>query len=183
MIPITYTTDVLKAVGVATQGHWGQTRADRKTPYVLHPLRVATLVETAPLPEGVSRRDVVLAAILHDVLEDSGTGRGSTVISKMQLAENFGYKVADVVEELTQDKTLAKADRRAKMIEHCATMSIEAKIIKLADRLDNMRDMKHMPADFVTRYCDEARQMVANMKGACSPFEVEIQNIMANYDK
>jgi guanosine-3',5'-bis(diphosphate) 3'-pyrophosphohydrolase len=170
-----HTRDVIKAIQLAVKAHQGQMRADKKTPYVVHPLDVASKVADQP--------ELVIPAILHDTLEDSGKGKGSIIVTREMIAQEFGEKVASIVEELTQDKNLPKHERRAKMIEHCGKMSPEARVIKLADRLCNMQDMKHMPQDFVDRYCDEARQMVANMKGSHSLFEEEIQNIMASYGK
>lgn len=173
---------MLGAFRVAMLAHLGQTRADRKTPYVLHPLRVATIVMSVNIPEGVSRLVAVLVAILHDVLEDSGKGRGSTKYSPQDMLDLFGEEVASVVLELTQDGSLPHAERRARMIAHCATMSRTAKLVKLADRLDNMRDMAHMPQDFVKRYCSEARQMLSAMEGACPELEAQIKQLVAKYE-
>lgn len=173
----------LKAVEIATKAHVGQTRADGKTPYILHPIRVATLVSQLGITFESSDRllnknGVVIAALLHDVLEDSGKSARSTKFYREDLSLNFGHAVAKVVEELTQDQSMPKDQRRALMIEHCGTMSFEAKTIKLADRLDNMRDMASMSRKFIDRYCDEATQMLERMKGTCPSFEDEIREII-----
>ena len=166
---------LLKAISLATLAHAGQRRKGSDTPYVIHPIRVALTLHDAPLPDGVCRDDCLVAAILHDILED-------TQVPREQLVEQFGEPVVAIVDELTEDKTLPKPQRRKKMLKHCATMSRSAQVVKLADRLDNMRDMGCMPGDFIARICDEARVMLEAMRGTCPPLESEIAAILAYHD-
>lgn len=99
----------MKAMAVAIKAHAGQTRADRKTPYILHPVRVAQIIVEATDPSTASKEKetMITAAILHDVLEDSGK-RGSTKFSYDDLEKEFGQTVAFIVKELTQDQALPK---------------------------------------------------------------------------
>lgn len=165
--------NILKATRLAVQYHAGQTRKNNGTPYVLHPIRVAELVD-AHAPRRMSGtfywEDIVCAAMLHDTLED-------TSLTYEQIVGEFGLWVADVVKELTQDKSVPWADRRRLMIEKCGSMSPAAKLIKLADRLDNMREMETMPDSFIDRYCAEARPMIAAMAGICPAIEAQILEI------
>jgi len=167
---------LLEAIRLATLAHAGQTRKGSDDPYVIHPIRVALSLHGAPLPEGVCLDTCLLVAILHDILED-------TQVPRERLADKFGEQVASIVDELTEDKTLPKAQRREKMLRRCATMSRSAQVVKLADRLDNMRDMVRMPEDFVARICDEARVMLVAMRGACPPLESEIAAILESHDE
>lgn len=78
---------------------------------------------------------VILAAILHDTVEDTDT-------TFEEIQKEFGYKVTQVVREVTDDKTLPKARRKQLQIEHASNLSHEAKLVKLADKLYNLRDLK-----------------------------------------
>lgn len=78
---------------------------------------------------------VILAAILHDTVEDTDT-------TFEEIEKEFGYKVTQVVREVTDDKTLPKARRKQLQIEHAPNISREAKLVKLADKLYNLRDLE-----------------------------------------
>lgn len=78
---------------------------------------------------------VILAAILHDTVEDTDT-------TFEEIEKEFGRKVTQVVREVTDDKTLPKARRKQLQIEHAPNISHAAKLVKLADKLYNLRDLK-----------------------------------------
>lgn len=153
--------DFLRAAQLAVIAHDGQKRKGSGHPYVVHPIRVAERLIAAyeSLPKDANLRTMVLAAVLHDTLED-------TEVPEARLTELFGAEVASVVNELTQDKALAKAERRKKMVEGCGQYSLEARVVKLADRWDNMTEMSSLGPEFIERYCHEATVMIANMKGS-----------------
>lgn len=179
------TSIILKAMQTAIMAHGRQTRADGKTPYILHPVRVARIVEDAFMgieEEEEKKTSLIVAALLHDVLEDSGK-KGSTKFTSEDLAKDFGHHVAGIVQELTQDSNLPKEERRAQMIEHCKSMSWHAKFIKLSDRIDNMRDMSSMGQDFKTRYVNEAKQMLENMKGTSDTLEAILEGLVKKYSE
>jgi guanosine-3',5'-bis(diphosphate) 3'-pyrophosphohydrolase len=167
-------TRILEAATVAVSRHHGQLRKGVDAPYALHPLRVASLVAGADPPPGANLSTCLVAALLHDTLEDTDWSAGGVEAA-------FGGEVASLVSELTQDRTLPKAERRERMIAHCASMSPGARFIKLADRLDNMREMENMPPDFIERYCREAARMVEAMAGTCEAFEEEILTIVSRH--
>jgi guanosine-3',5'-bis(diphosphate) 3'-pyrophosphohydrolase len=168
MSPPTDLARILETAAVAVRRHHGQLRKYAPLPYSLHPLRVAALVAGTDGPPGSDREACLLAALLHDTIED-------TAWTVPEIERDYGPAVASVVAELTQDKTLPKEERRRLMIAHCATMSPSAKWVKLADRLDNMREMGSMPPDFIERYCREASEMLKGLSGACPPLEAEIR--------
>lgn len=104
-------------------------------PYVNHLLDVARMVLTAisePDP------DVIIAALLHDVIEDAG-------VKKEELEQRFGADVASLVVEMTDDKSLPKAERKLLQIEHAPKLSRRAQIIKLADKISNLKSVLHSP--------------------------------------
>jgi len=146
----------------AAAKHVGQRRkGEAEEPYVNHLTEVADLVARAT---GGADVDVIVAAVLHDTVEDTET-------SFEEIADRFGKRVAGLVAEVTDDKTLLKAERKRLQIEHAARASQGAKIIKLADKTSNLRAMafsppKGWPAARRAEYLDWARQVVAGCRGA-----------------
>ncbi len=165
------TREVLLAAQMAVRAHHGQKRKRSEDPYVVHPFRVAERLLTHPLPAEADRRVSILAAILHDVLED-------TDMPRERIVEAFGEPVALVVDELTQDASLPKAERRSKMIEGCGSYSLEGRLVKLSDRWDNLTEIDVFERDFIVRYCEEASRMVVNMRGTWPVAEQAIREII-----
>lgn len=122
---------VLRAVEYAVGAHEGTYRKSaRGEPYIVHPLRVAQhLVEN-----GYTDATLLQAAILHDVVEDTGTPLGEIEIV-------FGAEVAHIVGEVTDDKKLTQVERKKAQVEHITTISAAAVAIKLADAYDNLSDI------------------------------------------
>jgi guanosine-3',5'-bis(diphosphate) 3'-pyrophosphohydrolase len=89
---------------------------------------------------GISDPTILAAAALHDTIEDTETTRA-------ELEAEFGAKVADVVVEMTDDKSLPKMERKRLQIEHAQEMSEEAALVKLADKICNLRDMVASPPE------------------------------------
>lgn len=170
-----FTITLLNAVRLASAAHDGQRRKPDDDPYILHPLRVAERVAGIAVDDPQEHHQMILAAVLHDVLED-------TDVPADQIERAFGAEVLAIVRDLTQDTTLPKPERRRRMIEHCGAMSRAAQIVKLADRLDNMSEMAAMPAEFIARYCREAREMLVQMHGACPPLEAQIAELIERFD-
>jgi guanosine-3',5'-bis(diphosphate) 3'-pyrophosphohydrolase len=133
------TTDlaiILRALDFAARKHRDQRRKDADaTPYINHPIQLAgVLVNEA----GVDRAEVIVAAILHDTVEDTQT-------TPEELAREFGPAVAGLVMEVTDDKSLSKAERKRLQIEHAGHLSPGARLVKLADKICNLRDMSAAP--------------------------------------
>ncbi|XP_029162703.1 guanosine-3',5'-bis(diphosphate) 3'-pyrophosphohydrolase MESH1 [Nylanderia fulva] len=126
-------SSVIKCTNFAAEKHRNQRRKDvNQTPYINHPLGVANIL----IQEGnVFEPIVILAAILHDTVEDTDT-------TFAEIEKEFGHKVCQVVREVTDDKTLPKAERKRLQIEHAPNISREAKLVKLADKLYNLRDLE-----------------------------------------
>ena len=152
---------VLLAAEFAARKHRNQRRKDRAaTPYINHPLALARLLWT----EGQVRDPVVIAAsLLHDTIEDTRTTRA-------ELARAFGAAVAGVVAEVTDNKRLQKQTRKRLQIEHAPHLSRQAKLVKLADKTCNLRDVAaNPPAGWPLKrkreYFDWARQVVSGLRG------------------
>ena len=127
---------ILKAATFAAEKHLAQKRKGAAAePYINHLLEVAHLVSTA-----LSEPDtnLIIAALLHDAIEDSGVTKG-------EVAEQFSQDVADLVMEVTDDKSLPKAERKWLQVAHAPTLSTRAQVIKLADKISNLRGILNSP--------------------------------------
>ena len=128
-------SQILKAAKFAASKHKDQRRKDNVTPYINHPIAVAELISSVGRVHDIK---VLLAALLHDTVEDTGT-------KPEELEREFGSEVAAIVMEVTDDKSLPKAERKRLQVEHSAHLSHSAKLIKLADKISNVRNVIESP--------------------------------------
>jgi guanosine-3',5'-bis(diphosphate) 3'-pyrophosphohydrolase len=153
---------VLTAANAAATWHVHQRRKGAAAePYINHVLEVASLVAEAT---GGSDPNLVIAALLHDVVEDCG-------VSAETLQEQYGPDVAALVAEVTDDKQLPKAERKRLQVEKASGKSLRAKIIKLADKTSNLRALATSPPSDWPKarkieYLTWARQVAAGLRGA-----------------
>lgn len=159
-----------RAVAFAMKKHDGTFRDDGVTPYGVHPVRVTEHLRRIA---GEKDENALVAAILHDTIED-------TDVDYDDVAAEFGDDVASIVAELSVDKRLPKAKRRAGMIEHLPQMSERAKRIKLADRLDNVVDLINSKGrrEKRARYIDETERILQALAGACEPLERSLKQAL-----
>lgn len=121
-----------EALKFATNAHLGQTRAGGD-PYITHPMRVADTIKKYKQSHNLDA--LISAALLHDTIEDTGTTHET-------LHDLFGGLVASLVKELTSDSDKIKKMGKANYLsDKMATMSSWGLAIKLADRLDNVKDI------------------------------------------
>ena len=153
---------LLRALAFAAHKHRDQRRKDvAASPYINHPIALADVLVNEG---GIDEVDVLCAALLHDTIEDTDTTRD-------EVAKAFGERIAAIVAEVTDDKTLAKAERKEAQVEHAAHISREAKLVKLADKICNLRDVvAHPPAGWSLErrreYFDWAKRVVDRLRGA-----------------
>ncbi|MEA3274878.1 MAG: HD domain-containing protein [Pseudomonadota bacterium] len=152
---------IFRALSFAAHKHRDQRRKDdQASPYINHPIALArVLCDEA----GVTDTDILCAALLHDTVEDTDT-------TPQELEAEFGPAVRRIVMEVTDDKTLPKAERKRLQIAHAAGASYAAKLVKLADKICNLRDVDQSPPvewDLARRqaYFDWAREVVAQIRG------------------
>ena len=152
---------LLDALRFAADMHADQRRKDAAaTPYINHPIRVmATLFEAG-------ERDPALlaAALLHDVVED-------TEATSAYVRGRFGAAVADIVDEVTDDKALKKEERKRLQVEKAPHKSPSAQKLKMADKICNLQDLLESPPEKwdATRqreYFDWADAVVAGLRHA-----------------
>jgi GTP diphosphokinase / guanosine-3',5'-bis(diphosphate) 3'-diphosphatase len=153
---------VIRAAAFAAHKHRDQRRKDANaTPYINHPLELARILTAEG---GVTDAATIAAALLHDTIEDTET-------SAAELDREFGAEIRSIVEEVTDDKALPKADRKRLQVEHAAHISPKAKLVKLADKIANLRDVATSPPDrwdLPRRqdYFDWAKAVVDELRGA-----------------
>jgi guanosine-3',5'-bis(diphosphate) 3'-pyrophosphohydrolase len=153
---------LLKALSFAADKHRFQRRKDtEETPYINHPIRVAlTLAETG----GETNLDLLIAAILHDTIEDTQT-------TVHEIESHFGSTVLGLVLEVTDDKNLTKEERKKLQVLNAPHKSLLAKKLKLADKICNVYDIIHHPpghwsAERKLNYLMWAENVLAGLKGA-----------------
>ena len=152
---------VLDALRFAAVQHRDQRRKDgRGSPYINHPIEVAhTLWDRG----GVRDPIVLTAALLHDTVEDT-----DATIEDIEQA--FGADVASVVAEVTDDKSLPKAERKQRQVTHAASKSTRAKLVKLGDKISNLGDLLDFPPfewspERRREYAEWAAAVVAGLRG------------------
>ncbi|XP_045613030.1 guanosine-3',5'-bis(diphosphate) 3'-pyrophosphohydrolase MESH1 [Procambarus clarkii] len=166
------TAAIIKCVNFAAVKHKDQKRKDpERTPYINHPIGVAYLL----VEGGVENLDVLQAALLHDTVEDTQT-------TLEEILNEFGPEVAGIVAEVTDNKTLDKQERKRLQIVKAATASNEAKLVKLADKLYNLRDLDRvMPENWTQKRVEEyfhwAAQVVAGCRGTNVFLEKELDKL------
>lgn len=152
---------VLKAAAFAADKHRRQRRKDAEaSPYINHPLALANLLANEG---GVGDSVVLAAALLHDTLEDTQT-------TVKELEADFGREIASIVVEVTDDKTLPKAERKRLQVVKASSKSERAKLVKLADKICNLRDIAATPPagwslERRKEYFGWARDVVVGLRG------------------
>jgi guanosine-3',5'-bis(diphosphate) 3'-pyrophosphohydrolase len=169
-LPVTSQTDlelVIKAAHFAADKHRMQRRKDAEaSPYINHPLALAHILSS----EGrISDASVLVAALLHDTIEDTET-------SQQELEDQFGPEVASIVAEVTDDKSLPKEERKRLQVVKAASKSREAKLVKLADKISNLRDIAATPPDDWSlarreSYLHWAKNVVDGLRGVSPELE------------
>jgi GTP diphosphokinase / guanosine-3',5'-bis(diphosphate) 3'-diphosphatase len=158
---------IIKATLFAAEKHKRQRRkgADA-SPYINHPIALANvLINEAH----VTDIDVLCAALLHDTIEDTQT-------TEQELRAAFGEAITRIVLEVTDDKSLSKAERKRLQVEHAPRLSAGAKLVKLADKICNLRDITSSPpVDWSTdrrrEYFDWAGSVVDRLRGTHARLE------------
>lgn len=127
---------LIGAVAFAAEKHRNQRRKDADaSPYINHPIALANVLANEGRVHDVA---VICAAVLHDTIEDTET-------TEDELRSLFGPEVASIVLEVTDDKALEKQVRKQLQIEHAPHASPKAKLVKLADKICNLRDILASP--------------------------------------
>jgi GTP diphosphokinase / guanosine-3',5'-bis(diphosphate) 3'-diphosphatase len=165
----------IRAVAFAAEKHRNQRRKDADaSPYINHPIALANVLANEG---GVVDATVLCAAVLHDTVEDTET-------TADELRQIFGDKVTAIVLDVTDDKSLAKEVRKEEQVRHAPHISTEAKLVKLADKICNLRDiLASPPADWSAErkrtYFEWAARVVAGLRGIHPGLEAVFDGLLA----
>lgn len=166
----------LKALNFSAGKHRHQRRKDTAaSPYINHPIEVVNLLWTVG---GVYDTITIIAAILHDTIEDTDT-------TPEEIRANFGDEVLGLVLEVSDDKRLPKQERKQNQITHSPHLSRRAKHIKLADKICNVHDIAYAPPDHWPprrrmEYLQWAQEVIDGLRGANKKLEQHFDDTLAS---
>ena len=167
------TARLFDALRFAAEKHRdGRRKGPIAAPYINHPITVAEQLAGAGL-EGDA--DLLIAALLHDVVEDTDT-------PAEELRRRFGDRVAEIVLELTDDKELDWRERKRLVVQSIARKSREAQLIKLSDLIANVSDLIHHPPNWQEErkrgYLLWAETVVGAMRGVQPDLERRFNDLL-----
>lgn len=165
--------EVIDAILFAASSHAGQFRKDGVTPYINHPIEVMHLLAHTG---DVSDKEILMAAILHDVIED-------TDVTAEEIGERFGKHIADIVLELTDDVSLTKEERKRQQLLTCEGLSHGARLVRISDKICNVYDILYAPpGDWGMKrrqeYLAWANAVVMKIRGTNSGLETHFDELM-----
>lgn len=170
---------LIDAIDFAAFKHREQTRKGRtKAPYINHPVGLARVLA---VEGGVTDAATLAAAVLHDTIEDTKT-------TAAELESRFGRTIAGVVAEVTDAKTQSKRMRKVLQIQHAPHLSERAKLVKLADKICNLRDIvARPPEDWPLKrkqeYFDWAARVVEELGRVHLKLEKEFARAVAHRER
>jgi GTP diphosphokinase / guanosine-3',5'-bis(diphosphate) 3'-diphosphatase len=170
---------VLAAALFAAEKHATQRRKGvGGEPYINHLLEVAHLIA-----RHADSRDsnLIVAGLLHDTIEDTG-------VTSAELEERFGTDVASLVVEVTDDKSLPKETRKALQVRNAPKKSARAQVIKLADKISNLRSILEKPPEGwgferKRQYFDWAKQVVDRLAAPNPVLKAEFDRLYQQFDE
>lgn len=157
-----------KAIKFTVRAHKNQVRKTEKDiPYAYHPISVGFILREAGFSE-----DVVIAGILHDTIEDTET-------NDQDIEENFGKKVRELVESVSEDKNLPYEERKKRYLETVLAGTEETKAISIADSLQNL----HCLIETVSQRGQEVwKNFTKNKELTVEHYEKKIKAILEKWD-
>lgn len=159
---------LIKALSFAANKHRNQRRKNVDAfPYINHPI---SLVNILCNEAHITDINVICGALLHDTVEDTET-------TAEELAIEFGQAISDIVMEVTDDRSIeVKQERKQLQVEHASQISAQARLLKLADKISNLRDLTNDPPatwslERRREYFDWAKQVIDELRGTHSGLE------------
>jgi len=167
---------IIKALSFAAHKHKDQRRKDvAASPYINHPISLASILCNEA---HVTDVDVICGALLHDTVEDTDT-------SFEEIEIEFGSNISKIVQDVTDDKSLEKSERKRMQVEHAAHACTNAKLVKLADKISNLRDVSINPpkgweVSRCQEYFDWAKNVIDQVRGTNIILEKQFDDIYAS---
>lgn len=170
-----FAAQVFAALDFAAERHRRQRRKDGEdSPYINHCIAVAAVLATVG---GVTDADTLAAAVLHDTVEDTET-------TLDEIERRFGPAVRGVVAEVTDDKLLPKTERKRLQVVHARAASHAARLVKLGDKICNVRDVTHAPPvgwseERRVAYLRWSAEVIDECRGTNAALEAEFDRLLA----
>jgi guanosine-3',5'-bis(diphosphate) 3'-pyrophosphohydrolase len=154
---------IIKAIEFAAFKHRNQRRKGKeKLPYINHPIEILGILWRIGLVRYIP---ILIAAILHDIIEDTDT-------KPEEISSRFGHEVLNLVLEVTDDKSLPKEERKRLQIENAPSKSTGAKLIKIADKISNVSSWPDWPKQRFVEYLDWTENVMKGLRGT----NLELEN-------
>jgi (p)ppGpp synthase/HD superfamily hydrolase len=170
--PVLRLLSIKQAADLATQAHRGQFRKDRRTPYIVHPSRVAGLVGMFH-----GSHKAIISAWLHDVYEDCSPewiSRTGAFVAGLPLPDDDKADITAIVDALTKKNTIkGKAARLTDSLERVLDAPPEATLVKLCDRIDNLLDSGVRNGGFTRRYLASTDEVIDTLSAPASIYGYE----------
>ena len=164
---------ILQAVEFAAHKHKDQRRKDEQaSPYINHPVKVALVIAEIG---NIKDPEVLAAAILHDTIEDTDT-------TAEEIEQHFGKNIRSMVEEVSDDTSLPRAERKQKQVDHAPHISTGATLVKLGDKICNVVDLIDAPPanwniERKTEYLEWAEKVIKNCRPVNKALEAHFSKI------
>ncbi len=157
----------------AHRHRWQKRKDAEQTPYFNHPIDVAEILWSVGAIRNIA---ILTAALLHDVIEDTET-------KPEEVEGEFGRAILSVILEVSDDKSLPKETRKELQVQHAPHLSPGAKLIKIADKICNIKDVAYSPPpdwsiERRLEYLDWAERVVKAMKGSNKKLEEEFYRLL-----
>ena len=172
---------IFMALEMAAARHKNQYRKGKsRTPYINHPIQLANIL----INEGGEEDPIlIVGAILHDVVEDTVKNKKEMNELKQQISDEYGEEVLRLVEEVTDDTSLRKEERKRLQVEHAPFISQRAKKLKLADKISNLREIINDPPIFWSKkrildYYTWAEDVAKGLRGVNDSLEMALDKCL-----
>lgn len=165
---------ILHAMMFAKKAHSKQKRKYTNEPYIVHPFAVAGLVTST-----TTDTDIIIAAYLHDVVEDTGCDNGD-------IEAHFGVDVANLVYWVTKKSKRSDGNRKMRVaidLDHLSKAPPEAKTIKLADIIDNLKNVAVLDPEFASIYMNEKAEALKVLGEGDKDLYYIAQTLILNFCK
>lgn len=157
----------IRALHFAAFKHTNQRRKNEdRTPFINHPIELVHILSARC---GINDEKVLIAALLHDTIEDTDT-------LQEEIESSFGLEIAGIVLEVTDEKSLSKEERKALQVEKADKLSRAARLVRIADKISNVSDLAVSPPASWSRrrkldYISWTEAVVEKLKGTNSCLE------------
>lgn len=161
---------LLRAITFSAEKHKYQRRKGfNQVPYINHPLKVCKLLSDC----GEENETLLIAAILHDVVEDTDT-------TAEELTKEFGEDICKLVLEVSDDKEKSKSERKEYQITHAPMLSQNARKLKIADKICNIRDIISYPLDWSIERKLNYLKWSKNVVDACGRVNPQLEKVFTD---